>query len=57
MLRAGKTLCVVRVDIFDDQRRLSATSIVTYLLLERPPAVVAAGSNCVTMVLGPYSSP
>jgi hypothetical protein len=30
------------VDIFDDQRRLSATSIVTYLLLERPPAVVAA---------------
>jgi uncharacterized protein (TIGR00369 family) len=42
MLRAGKTLCVVRVDIFDDQRRLSATSIVTYLLLGRPHAVVAA---------------
>jgi uncharacterized protein (TIGR00369 family) len=33
LLRAGKTLCVVRVDIFDDQRRLSATSIVTYILL------------------------
>lgn len=32
LLRAGRTLCVVRVDIFDDQRRLAATSIVTYLL-------------------------
>lgn len=33
LLRAGKTLCVVRVDIFDDKRRLAATSTVTYLLL------------------------
>ena len=33
MLRAGKTLCVIRVDIFDEKRRLAATSIVTYLLL------------------------
>jgi acyl-coenzyme A thioesterase PaaI-like protein len=33
MLRAGKTLCVIRVDIFDEKRHLAATSIVTYLLL------------------------
>ncbi len=34
LLRAGKTLCVIRVDVFDDERRLAATSIVTYLLLQ-----------------------
>lgn len=33
MLRAGKTLCVIRVDIFDEERRLAATSTVTYILL------------------------
>ncbi len=33
LLRAGKTLCVTRVDVFDEQRRLAATSTVTYMLL------------------------
>ncbi len=32
-LRAGKMLFVSRVDIFDNQKRLSAISIVTYMLL------------------------
>jgi len=33
LVRAGKTLCVSRVDIFDDQRNLGAVAIVTYMLL------------------------
>jgi uncharacterized protein (TIGR00369 family) len=33
VLRAGKKLCVTRVDIFDAQKRLSAVAIVTYILL------------------------
>lgn len=34
LLRAGKTLCVSRVDIHDENKRLAATSLVTYLLLD-----------------------
>jgi acyl-coenzyme A thioesterase PaaI-like protein len=33
MVRAGKTLCVMRVDIFDDKKNLAAIAIVTYMLL------------------------
>jgi uncharacterized protein (TIGR00369 family) len=33
-LRAGKTLFVARVDLFDGQKRLSAVSVVTYMLLD-----------------------
>jgi uncharacterized protein (TIGR00369 family) len=33
LVRAGATLCVSRVDIFDDQKKLSAIGIVTYMLL------------------------
>jgi uncharacterized protein (TIGR00369 family) len=33
VLRAGKTLSVTRVDLFDAHRRLSAIAIVTYMLL------------------------
>jgi uncharacterized protein (TIGR00369 family) len=33
-LRAGKTLFVSRVDLFDAQKRLSAVSVVTYMLLD-----------------------
>jgi uncharacterized protein (TIGR00369 family) len=33
VLRAGKTLGVTRVDLFDAQKRLSAVAIVTYMLL------------------------
>jgi uncharacterized protein (TIGR00369 family) len=33
-LRAGKTLFVSRVDMFDAQKRLSAVSVVTYMLLD-----------------------
>lgn len=37
LLRAGKTLCVTRVDVKDERRRLAAVAIVTYMLLgERP---------------------
>ena len=31
--RAGKTLCVLRIDIFDDKNNLAAIAIVTYMLL------------------------
>jgi acyl-CoA thioesterase len=34
VLRAGKTLGVTRVDLFDSERRLSAISVVTYMLLD-----------------------
>ena len=34
MLRAGKTLGVTRVDLFDAERRLAAVSLVTYMLLD-----------------------
>lgn len=33
LVRAGKTLCVSRVDIFDDAGQLAAIAIVTYMLL------------------------
>jgi acyl-coenzyme A thioesterase PaaI-like protein len=33
LVRAGKTLCVSRIDIFDDARNLAAIAIVTYMLL------------------------
>jgi uncharacterized protein (TIGR00369 family) len=33
LVRAGKTLCVSRVDIFDEKKTLSAIAIVTYMLL------------------------
>lgn len=33
LLRAGKNLCVSRVDVFNEQRRLAAAAIVTYMLL------------------------
>ena len=33
LVRAGKTLCVSRVDIFDEANNLAAISIVTYMLL------------------------
>ena len=33
LVRAGKTLCVSRVDIRDDAKRLAAIAIVTYMLL------------------------
>jgi uncharacterized protein (TIGR00369 family) len=33
LLRAGRTLCVTRVDVFDEEKRLAATAIVTYMLL------------------------
>jgi acyl-CoA thioesterase len=33
LVRAGKTLCVSRVDIFDDEQKLAAIAIVTYMLL------------------------
>jgi uncharacterized protein (TIGR00369 family) len=33
VLRAGKTLFVSRVDIFDAEKRLAAVGIVTYMLL------------------------
>jgi len=36
VLRAGKTLSVTRVDMFDAERRLSAIALVTYMLL--PPS-------------------
>jgi uncharacterized protein (TIGR00369 family) len=39
VLRAGKTLGVTRIDLFDGQKRLSAVALVTYMLLDtRPPA-------------------
>ena len=33
LLRLGKRLVVSRVDIYDDQRRLAAVALVTYMLL------------------------
>jgi len=33
LVRAGKTLCVSRVDIFDEGGLLAAIAIVTYMLL------------------------
>jgi uncharacterized protein (TIGR00369 family) len=33
ILRAGKNLCVGRVDLFDAERKLVAVAIVTYMLL------------------------
>lgn len=33
LLKAGKTLCVSRVDMSDDQGRLGAVAIVTYIIL------------------------
>lgn len=33
LLRAGKKLCVSRVDVLNEKRRLAAAAIVTYILL------------------------
>jgi uncharacterized protein (TIGR00369 family) len=33
LVRAGKTLCVSRIDIFDETANLAAIAIVTYILL------------------------
>jgi acyl-coenzyme A thioesterase PaaI-like protein len=33
-LRAGKTLFVSRVDLFDSQKKLSAVGLVTYIMLD-----------------------
>src|SRR5262249_53042198 len=33
VVRAGKTLCVSRIDMFDAQQQLAAIGIVTYMLL------------------------
>lgn len=33
LLRAGRKLCVSRVDVHDEKRRLAAAAIVTYMLL------------------------
>ncbi|HLH38509.1 MAG TPA: PaaI family thioesterase [Bryobacteraceae bacterium] len=33
LVRAGRTLCVSRIDIFDEKKVLSAIAIVTYMLL------------------------
>ena len=38
LLRAGKSLCVARVDVFDEKRRLSATALVTYFLISTKAA-------------------
>ena len=35
LLRAGKTLCVSRVDLQDQKKRLAAVAIVTYMLLPK----------------------
>ena len=34
VLRAGKTLFVTRIDLFDSQKRLAGAAIVTYILLD-----------------------
>jgi uncharacterized protein (TIGR00369 family) len=36
VLRAGKTLGVTRVDLFDGEKRLAAVGLVTYMLLDTP---------------------
>lgn len=33
LLRAGKTLCVCRVDVFDEKKRMGAVALITYMLL------------------------
>jgi uncharacterized protein (TIGR00369 family) len=33
LLRVGKTLCIARVDVFDDQKNLAAVALVTYMRL------------------------
>lgn len=35
LLRVGSNLCVGRVDVFDSARKVAATALVTYILLER----------------------
>ena len=35
LLRIGKTLCIARVDVFDDQKNLAAVALVTYMRLDR----------------------
>jgi uncharacterized protein (TIGR00369 family) len=34
LLRIGKTLCIGRVDVFDEEKKLAAVAIVTYMLLD-----------------------
>ena len=38
VVRAGKTLGVTRIDLFDAERHLAAIAIVTYMLLDTRPA-------------------
>ena len=38
LVHAGRTLCVGRVDMFDTQQHLMAVAIVSYMLLDSPPA-------------------
>jgi uncharacterized protein (TIGR00369 family) len=37
LLRTGKTLCIARVDVFDDENNLAAVALVTYMLLNPRP--------------------
>jgi uncharacterized protein (TIGR00369 family) len=34
LLRIGKTLCIGQVDVFDQEKKLAAVAIVTYMLLD-----------------------
>jgi uncharacterized protein (TIGR00369 family) len=36
VVKAGRTLCVSQVDVFNDAGKLCAIGIVTYILLDRP---------------------
>ncbi len=38
LVHVGRTLCVGRVDMFDTQQQLMAVAIVSYMLLDSPPA-------------------
>ena len=33
-VRIGKTLCIARVDVFDDKKNLAAVALVTYMILD-----------------------
>src|SRR6185503_754394 len=39
LLRMGSTLCIGRVDLFDDSKELVAAALVTYMMLKPAPAV------------------
>lgn len=40
VLKFGRTMCPVTVDLFDEARTLVAVAQVTYMLLEKPPNVL-----------------